>query len=107
MMAHRLQVFPGFAPGYQTRVRLLIQHPMETGFRHDLDGNTIPKNVIQTLSVEFAGQLVFKASLGTGISADPFLEFGVHTPQSGELQVRWIDDMGHSGEARHRVVIAN
>jgi sulfur-oxidizing protein SoxZ len=107
MMPYRLQVFPGFAPGYQTRVRLLIQHPMETGFRHDLDGNTIAKNVIHTLNVEFAGQKVFKATLGTGISADPFLEFWVHTPSSGELLVRWVDDVGQTGEARHSVVIAS
>ena len=105
MMAHRLQVYPGFAPGFQTRVRLLIQHPMETGFRHDLDGNTIAKNVIHSLRVEFAGQPVFKATLGTGISADPFLEFQVHTPTSGELHVRWIDDLGQTGEARQAVVI--
>jgi sulfur-oxidizing protein SoxZ len=107
MTSYRLQVFPGFAPGFQTRVRLLIQHPMETGFRHDLDGNTIAKNVIHTLHVEFAGQRVFKATLGTGISADPFLEFQVHTPSSGELHVRWVDDAGQTGAARQQVLISH
>jgi sulfur-oxidizing protein SoxZ len=106
MMQSRLQVFPGFAPGYLSRVRLLIQHPMETGFRFDVDGKAISKNVIHTLTARFDGQLVFKATLGSGISADPFLEFQVHTPRSGELWLQWVDDNGEAGEARAQIAIA-
>jgi sulfur-oxidizing protein SoxZ len=105
MTPSRLQVFSGFAPGYITRVRLLIQHPMETGFRFDGDGKAVPKNVIHTLSAELDGVRVFKATLGSGISTDPFLEFQVRTPRSGELVLRWVDDAGETGEARARVVI--
>ena len=107
MMPSRLQVFPGFAPGYITRVRVLIQHPMETGFRFDVDGKAVPKNVIHTLTADFDGTRVFKATLGSGISADPFLEFQLRTPQTGELVLRWVDDAGDTGEARTRVVVPN
>ena len=105
MMSSRLQVLPGFAPSYITRVRLLIQHPMETGFRFDVDGKAVPKNVIHTLTAEFEGVRVFKATLGSGISADPFLEFQVRTAQSGELVLRWTDDAGDTSEVRSRVDI--
>jgi sulfur-oxidizing protein SoxZ len=105
MMQSRLHVYPGFAPGYITRVRVLIQHPMETGFRFDVNGQAVPKNVIHTLNAEWNGVKIFKATLGSGISADPFLEFQVHTPQSGELVLRWSDDAGETAEARTRVVI--
>lgn len=105
MMQSRLQVFPGFAPGHITRVRLLIQHPMETGFRFDVDGQAVPKNVIHTLTAQWEGLQVFKATFGSGISADPYLEFQVHTPQSGELLLQWIDDNGNTGEARTHVIM--
>jgi sulfur-oxidizing protein SoxZ len=107
MMPSRLQVFPGFAPGYITRVRVLIQHPMETGFRFDVDGKAVPKNVIHTLTADFDGVRVFKATLGSGISADPFLEFQLRTPHSGELVLRWVDDNGETGEARALVALAD
>ena len=106
MMQFRMQVFPAFAPGTTTRVRLLIQHPMETGFRFDVDGKTVPKNVIHTLTATFDGARVFKATWGSGISADPFLEFQVRTPRSGELVLQWVDDDGNTGEARAHIVMA-
>jgi sulfur-oxidizing protein SoxZ len=104
-MPSRLQVFPGFAPGYITRVRLLIQHPMETGFRFDVDGKAVPKNVIHTLIARWDGVQVLKATLGSGISTDPFLEFQLHTPRSGELWLQWVDDNGETGEARAQIAI--
>lgn len=106
MMQSRLQVFPAFAPDTTSRVRLLIHHPMETGFRFDVDGKAVSKNVIHTLTARFDGALVFKATLGSGISADPFLEFQVRTPRSGELVLQWEDDDGNTGEARARIVMA-
>ena len=105
-MQSRLQVFPGFAPGHITRVRLLIQHPMETGFRFDVDGKAVPKNVIHTLVARLDGVPVFKATLGSGISADPFLEFQLHTPRSGELLLEWVDDNGEKGQAQAQLSIA-
>jgi sulfur-oxidizing protein SoxZ len=48
---------------------------------------------------------VFKATLGSGISADPYLEFHLRTPHSGELVLRWTDDVGNTGEARSHVTI--
>jgi sulfur-oxidizing protein SoxZ len=80
-------------------VRLVIQHPMETGFRQDMMGALIPKNVIRKLSVTFNSELVFQASLGTGISANPSLQFWMKSSQSGVLKLLWEDDLGVIGEA--------
>jgi sulfur-oxidizing protein SoxZ len=104
-MQSRLQIIPGQAPSQITTVRLLIRHPMETGFRFDINGAAFPKNVIHTLQAQFRGASVFKATLGSGISADPFFEFQLHTPQSGELLLQWIDDTGQSGEARAQITV--
>ena len=99
MMPSRLLITPGKAPDHQTRVRLVIQHPMETGFRFDLHGRAITKNVIHTLRAQYDGVLAFEATLGSGISADPYLEFFVHTPKPGELVINWVDDAGETGSA--------
>src|SRR6516165_6962815 len=36
--------------GKPFEVRLLIRHPMETGYRHDNTGKQIPRNVVATLA---------------------------------------------------------
>lgn len=100
MMHSRLQIIPAKFPSQLTTVRLLIRHPMETGFRFEVNGSAVTKNVIHTLTALFDGKPVFKATLGSGISADPFLEFQVRTPQSGELLLQWQDDAGETGEAK-------
>ena len=80
-------------------IRILIQHPMETGFRLDMMGTLIPKNVIHKLSVTFNSDTVFQASLGTGISANPSLQFWMKLSQPGLLKLFWEDDLGVIGEA--------
>ena len=100
MMHSRLQNIPAKFPSQLTTVRLLIRHPMETGFRFEVNGSAVTKNIIHTLTALFDGKPVFKATLGSGISADPFLEFQVRTPQSGELLLQWQDDAGETGEAK-------
>ena len=46
---------------------------------------------------------VFRARLGSGISANPYLQFWVVPEESGELLVQWQDDLGQKGEVRARV----
>jgi len=80
-------------------VRILIQHPMETGYRVDMMGSLIAKNVIKNLQVKFRDDVVFKASLGTGISANPSLQFWMKVGQPGLLRMEWEDDLGAVGQA--------
>jgi len=80
-------------------VRILIQHAMETGYRLDLMGTLIAKNVIKNLTVTYLDAVVFKASLGTGIAANPSLQFWMRAPQNGLLMLSWEDDLGVMGQA--------
>ena len=81
-------------------VRVAIQHPMETGFRYDNMGRPIPKNVINTLVCRYNGEDVFRAEMGSGISANPYLQFYVVAADSGELVFEWVDDAGERGSER-------
>ncbi|NBX55481.1 MAG: thiosulfate oxidation carrier complex protein SoxZ [Betaproteobacteria bacterium] len=97
-MLARIQVSSPVRRGQSMAVRLLLQHPMETGFRYDFSGTSIAKNVIHTLSAEYAGHTVFRARMGSGVAANPLLQFWVLPTQSGDLRVQWQDDLGVRGE---------
>ena len=56
--------------GHSRTVRLLVQHPVETGFRFDVLGNSAPKNVIHSLHASHRGRTVFRARLGSGGAAN-------------------------------------
>ena len=94
--------------GEEFQIRLLIQHPMETGFRRDVDGNVLETNLLETLSLDFEGQPVFNALTMNALTANPFLTFVVVIRQSGKFNARWRDMKGNVGSisASVRVVAA-
>ncbi len=88
------------ALGQVVTVRLLIQHDMETGYRQDMDGRVIARNVIVLVRCELGGVEVFRAEPSSGISANPFFEFPVRVSGAGEWRVQWEDSAGVKGELR-------
>ena len=104
-MAARIQL-PGRARrGEVIRVGILIQHPMETGYRHDDVGHLIKRNVIKVLSCRYNGVEVFRADLSSGISANPYVQFYTVAEGSGDLEFTWIDDEGERGSERQSIVV--
>ncbi len=93
--------------GEPMAVRILIQHPMDTGFMHDVSGAAIEKNVIHSLSLEFNGEELLNAELGTGTAANPFIQFQVRLRQSGEFLLKWVDDKGQMGMERAACIFAD
>ena len=104
-MVARVQIPPQAKRGEVIEVRIAIQHPMETGFRFDLLGRAIPKNVINNLSVRYNGAEVFRAELGSGIAANPYLQFCTVVEASGEFVFEWMDDAGLRGAERASITI--
>jgi sulfur-oxidizing protein SoxZ len=98
-MLGRLQVPATVKKGEVFEVRVLVQHPMETGFRRDMNGATVPMNVVDKLACRVAGREVFSAELGTGIAANPYLAFTALAETSGTVEVEWSDDHGEKGTA--------
>lgn len=93
-------------PGEIIEVKALITHVMETGNRKDSEGRRIPRNIIHTFTAHFEGALVFKAELGPGVSANPFLSFMLKVPGPGELRVSWLDDEGGETIERYSLDVA-
>ena len=104
-MLARVQLPRGARRGEVIEVRIAIQHPMETGFRFDLMGRAIPKNVVNSLTVRYNGSEVFRAEMGSGIAANPYLQFCTVAEASGEFVFEWIDDEGNRGEERAAIAI--
>jgi sulfur-oxidizing protein SoxZ len=86
-------------------IRLLIRHPMETGFRHDNVGKSIPQNVIKHITCRYNGAEVFHAELFPGIAANPYLSFFTVADSSGELEVVWTDDAGVTESERLTITV--
>lgn len=98
-MIGRVQVPPAVKKGEPFEVKVLVQHPMETGYRRDLNGRTIPTHIVDRLSCRLGDRVVFSAEFGTGIAANPYVQFYAEADASGELVVEWSDDQGAKGRA--------
>ncbi|MDP1674879.1 MAG: thiosulfate oxidation carrier complex protein SoxZ [Burkholderiales bacterium] len=105
-MLSRVQVPASARRGEIVQLRIAIQHPMETGYRPDHFGRRIPKNVINTLVCRYNGVEVFRAEMGSGIAANPLLQFPVRVQDSGEFVFEWRDDSGEQGESRAVITIS-
>ncbi len=105
-MLGRVQVPPRVKRGEPFEVRVLIQHPMESGFRRDMNGATVPVNIVDRIVCRIGGREVFRAELGTGIAANPYIAFHAVAQASGEVEVEWSDDRGATGKASARLDVA-
>lgn len=103
----RIQVPAKIKRGDIVEVRLLIHHPMETGFRHNNVGRPIPQNVIQLVTCRYNGEEIFRAELFSGVAANPYLAFFAKVSESGELEVTWTDDTGQTETERIKVTVAS
>ena len=76
-------------------IRILMQHPMETGQRKDEKGDAVPVNFIQTFSVLHNGKLLIDGQLNTSISKNPLFAFKARGIKAGDkLTVAWNDSAG-------------
>jgi len=105
MALARIQLPAVAKRGEVFEVRIAIQHPMETGFRFDLSGRAIPKNVINRLVCRYNEVEVFRAEMGSGVAANPYLQFYAVAEASGEMAFEWIDDDGNRGTERAAISV--
>jgi sulfur-oxidizing protein SoxZ len=106
MAQARLLLPDRVAIGDLITVRLLIQHGMETGYRQDIEGRVIARNVIRLVRCELGGVEVFRVEPSSGISANPFFEFSLRVAEAGIWRVQWEDDAGVQGELRQPMPVA-
>jgi sulfur-oxidizing protein SoxZ len=106
-MAARVQVPKQAKRGEVIEIRIVIQHVMETGYRLDNFGRAIPKNVINTLIARYNGAEIFRAEMGSGVAANPYLQFCTTAVASGEIEFSWVDDAGARGGERAAITVVD
>ncbi len=76
-------------------VRILMQHPMETGQRKDAKGDIVPLHFIQSVVVVHNGNPVLDAQWSQAIARNPFLGLRVKGAKAGDkISVTWTDNKG-------------
>ena len=76
-------------------VRVLMNHPMETGQRKDGSGNLIPQHFIQEIAVKLNGKTVIDAQVSQGVSRNPVFSFRLKGAKAGDrLEISWLDNRG-------------
>jgi sulfur-oxidizing protein SoxZ len=85
--------------GDVAEVKVLINHPMETGQRKDPNsGETVPVHFIQLVTATLNGSLVMEAQWSQAISRNPFLGFKIRGAKAGDrIAVSWSDNKGRQG----------
>ena len=80
--------------GEVIEIKVLIAHPMETGFRPGPNGQILPRDIITRFACTYDGEEVFAADLSPAVAANPFLTFTTVATRSGKLAFTWEGDNG-------------
>lgn len=94
------------ARGEVFEVQLLLQHPMETGYRRGADGALLPRELIRRVECRLEGRQVFAADLHAAVAANPYLAFALRADTAGDLLVEWRGDGGFVHRERRRLELA-
>lgn len=92
--------------GEMIELRTMIAHAMETGYRSDLHGRTVPRDIIRRFSCRYNGELVFSAELAPAIAANPYFAFPLRATASGTLSFTWEGDNGFAQTETVRLTVA-
>jgi len=84
--------------GETVEFKLLILHPMETGFRPGPNGTIIPRNIVEEFTATWNGAEIFRMALTPAIAANPFIAFPAVASESGTVKFRWTGDAGFVAE---------
>jgi len=94
-MARTLIQAPGSVRrGDSFALRVLLQHPMESGFRVGADGRMLARDIVRRFACRYNGELVVEVELFPAVAANPYLEFSALATDSGTLTFEWQGDNG-------------
>ena len=102
----RLQWPERIVAGDVVKVRLLVQHPMDTGYLQNLLGQVVPRNIIRVLTCTLGSQEVLRIEPSSGIAANPLFEFFVRATETAEMHITWVDDKGQRGEYKQTMLVS-
>lgn len=87
------------------RVRALIEHPMESGFRIGTDNQPIARQIVHSFKAYFNDELLFEWLPETAISQNPYIEFTFIARRSGQITMQWTDDLNQTITAEITIAV--
>ena len=75
-------------------VRTLISHGMETGYRRDYLGRSLPRDIITGFTCTYNNAEICRVVLHPAIAANPYFTFSFVATESGTLRFTWTGDNG-------------
>ena len=102
-MTARIRVPKQAKRGQIVEIRALLEHPNESGWRRDDQGNAYPRKIVTTFACSYAGAEVVRGDLRRGISANPYFAFFIRAAESGDILFRWEDEAGRVFEEKARL----
>ena len=94
------------AAGEIVEIKILISHPMETGFRTGSDGRLVPRNIILKLRATYAGVEIYRVDLHPSVAANPFFAFHLRAVDTGEVEITWTDESGAVQSEKRMLTVA-
>jgi sulfur-oxidizing protein SoxZ len=80
-------------------IRVLMNHPMETGQRKDASGKVVPLHFIQNVEVKVNGKVVIEGEISQAVSRNPVFSFRVRGVKAGDkVEVSWLDNKGDTNK---------
>ena len=90
-----------------TEIKMIMNHPMETGRKKDDFGQLIPTYFIQLVTAKLNDKTVLEMQWGTGISKNPYLTFYLKgAALNDKISVNWVDNLGKTGSGEIFVIAA-
>ena len=82
-------------------IRVLMNHPMETGLRRDGSGNLVPPHFIQEVTVKINGKTVIEGQISQGVSRNPVFSFRLKGAKKGDsIEISWLDNKGDTNKTQ-------
>jgi|SRR3970040_1602403 len=85
-------------------IRVLMNHPMETGQRKGSDGKMVPLHFIQNVTVKLNGKTVVEGQISQAVSRNPVFSFRIKGANRGDkIEVSWLDNNGDTNKTETAV----
>lgn len=87
--------------GETVEIRLLLDHPMDSGRRRD--GSAAPRQMLTDLRLLLDGREIARLAFGDGASPNPFHVFRVRIPGPCEIAALWTAEDGRQARVSQRI----
>ena len=105
-MTRTLVMMPAKAKrGEVIEIKAMVEHVMETGFRHTELGVRVPRDIIRTFTCLYNGEEVYRADFHPALVSNPMVQFYIRAERSGKFDFQWTGDKDFVANAQTSLAV--